>query len=314
MSPLHKQTPLIYSNPLSSLLNKPVHLKIESMQASGSFKDRGAGRLCAEYAEQGAKRFVTSSGGNAGMAIAYMGKRLGVPVEVITPRSTQAFMREKIVALGAQVHVHGASWDEADILARERSLSEGAFYVPSFDHPLIWEGISSIVDEVAEQGIRPGGWVLSIGGGGLLCGVLKGLEKQGWEDTPVVAVETEGASSLSQSIRAKQLLTLDAIDTVAITLGARRVAAQALDYALSRPVYSQTVTDQQAIRAVLNVADDHRILVEPACGASLSVAYEQLPILDTMDSLVIVCCGGNGVSRALLSQWEAEFCPNLAAS
>ncbi len=81
--PLSIRTPLLQSLPLSQLHSTAVHMKLEALQPSGSFKMRGIGHACEHYAKQGARRFISSSGGNAGLAVAYAGRKLQLPVEVI---------------------------------------------------------------------------------------------------------------------------------------------------------------------------------------------------------------------------------------
>ena len=87
--PLHIETPLIISDILSDLVNKDIRLKLDALQPSGSFKIRGVGFACEYFAHRGAKSFLSSSGGNAGMAVAYAGKKLGIPVKVIVPENNE---------------------------------------------------------------------------------------------------------------------------------------------------------------------------------------------------------------------------------
>lgn len=301
---LHIVTPLIESMTLSRHLEVPVFLKMEALQPSGSFKNRGMGNICSSYAQRAFKGLVSSSGGNAGLAVAYSGRKLGLRVNVIVPETTNALMMEKIRLEGAHVTVHGKSWDEADIKAREMASQEGLGYVSPFDDPLIWEGNATLVEELVQSGCRPGAIVLSVGGGGLLCGVVQGLHKAGWHDVPVIAVETEGAASFHAAIQAGKLVTLDKIDTLATSLGAKRVAQAAFDWSKKHRIISQLVSDQQAVKACLKFADEQRVLVEPACGAALAVAYDKLPVLKGYSSILVVVCGGNGVSLKLLDQWS----------
>ena len=186
--PLHIETPLLESAPLSRLAGREIRLKLEALQPSGSFKLRGIGLACETFAQQGKRRFISSSGGNAGIAVAYAGQRLGVPVTVVVPETTTERARTLIHELGAELLVHGASWAEAN--AKAQSLLDGssAFLHP-FDHPLLWRGHASLVDEVARSGFKPDALVLSVGGGGLLSGVIEGLDRNGWGDLPVIAVE-----------------------------------------------------------------------------------------------------------------------------
>lgn len=304
MTALHIQTPLICSTPLSKLLEKPVWLKLEALQPSGSFKNRGIGYLCAHYAAEGAKCFVSFSGGNAGLAVAYAGRQLGVPVKVIVPATSTEIVRERMRQEGAEVIVHWDNWQAAEDEAKALAVQSGGVYVHPFDHPLIWQGHSTLIDEIAATGYKPGAVALSVGGGGLLCGVLQGMHRAGWQDVPVITAETEGAASFYRSIEAGQVITLDRIETVATTLGAKRIADEAFKWSKRHLIHPQLVSDAQAIRACLKFADDHRLLVEPACGASLALAYESFSVLKPFSSLLIIICGGSGVNRELMNQWE----------
>jgi len=299
MSPLYRETPLIDSPVLSRKLSKEVYLKLENLQPSGSFKNRGIGFLCRQFASEGAKLFVASSGGNAGLAVAHAGNCLGVPVKVVVPETTSPYMRDKIEKEGAEVIVHGENWNASDPLARELSAPESAYYIPPFDHPLIWEGLATMIQEVADAGLKPDVVLLSVGGGGLFCGVVEGMRQQGWNDVPVIAVETEGAPTLSRSMEEGKIVTLDAIKTVATSLGATRVTEQALTWTKTHPVISKLVTDDQALRAVEKFADDHRMLVEPACGATLSLLYEQDECLKPFRKILAIVYGGAGIKQQL---------------
>jgi L-serine/L-threonine ammonia-lyase len=307
MKPLHVITPLWKSEPASAALGVGVYLKMEAFQPVGSFKVRGIGYACQVHHEKGAKHLIASSGGNAGYAVAYAGRMLGMEVTVFVPQSTPTWMHEIIRREGATVIEHGASWDDAHAQASEVASREGAVYVPPFDDPLIWAGHASMIREVAAAGLRPKAIVLAVGGGGLLCGVLEGLHLLGWTRVPVLAVETEGAASFARSVNAGRLITLDRITTVATTLGARTVAAQALLWSQKHPVTPWIVSDQAAVRACLRFADDHRVLVEPACGAALSAVYDRAQPLRGAGPVLVIVCGGAGVNLALLQQWASQF-------
>lgn len=163
-----------------------------------------------------------------------------------------------------------------------------------------------MIEEVFEEGLKPDAIVLSVGGGGLLCGVLEGLHKVEWTDLPIIAVETEGAASFFASVVSGHLVTLDEIASVATTLGARTVAQEALAWTRRHAIQPWTVSDRAAVEACLNFADDHRILVEPACGAALSVIYDRALPLKHLKTVMVIVCGGAGVSRSLLKEWDKQ--------
>jgi L-serine/L-threonine ammonia-lyase len=278
---------------------------MEALQPPGSFKIRGIGLACETHARHGATRFVSSSGGNAGIAVAHAGRRLGVAVTVVVPESTSARAISLIREEGAELIVHGASWQEAHARAQTLLGADDAFVHP-FDDPLLWDGHASLIDEVASAGIEPDAVVLSVGGGGLLCGVVQGLRRNGWDRVPVVAVETEGADSLAQSLRSGRRVELDAITSLATSLGAKQVCAQAFDWAGRHPISSVVVSDHAAVQACERFIDDHRVVVEPACGAALALAYDAAPALAAFASVLIVVCGGATATAAQLRAWSAH--------
>ena len=114
---LHEETSLIESDRLNGLTGKKILLKMECRQPVGSFKIRGIGLLCSEFAAAGVSHFISSSGGNAGYAAAYAGRKLGVNVTVVVPDTTPEDMRRIIREQGAVVEVHGSVWDESDVYA-----------------------------------------------------------------------------------------------------------------------------------------------------------------------------------------------------
>lgn len=305
MNTLHIHTPLWESPRLSARLGAPVLLKMEALQPAGSFKTRGMGRVCQEHAAAGARRLVCSSGGNAGLAVAYAGRRLGLPTTIVVPRSTSEWARAMIRREGAAVIEHGAAWDEAHAFA-QTLLDADAAYIHPFDDPLVWAGNSTLIDEVAASEPKPGAVVLSVGGGGLLCGVVAGLMRVGWNDVPVLAVETAGAASYAAALAAGQPVTIEAIRSIAVTLGARRVAARAVELAGLHPIRSHLVSDREALDACLQFADDQRILVEPACGAALAAVENPPEAIRGRGPLLVVVCGGAGVSLELLRTWNSS--------
>lgn len=311
MDSLHITTPLLSHPALSRRLGKQVRLKMETVQPSGSFKLRGIGALCQRAVSSGASRLVCPSGGNAGFAAAFAGAAMRVHTTIVVPHTTGEPVRRKIRAIGAEVIVHGAVWDEADEEARQLCAQPHTVYVPPFDHPDIWDGNATLIDEAVAQGRAAGTdfdvVICAVGGGGLLCGVLQGLHRNGLPDMPVIAVETDGAASLHASMQAGELVALPVITSIATTLGAKRVAPAAFEWTRRHDVRSAVVTDRQAVAAALLFADDMRMLVEPACGAALAVAYQNLPVLAHFQRPLIVVCGGIGVDFATLGAWKTEF-------
>lgn len=304
--PLHVETPLVESRPLSLAGGRSVWLKLDALQPPGSFKIRGVGHACETQRARGARRFVSSSGGNAGLAVAYAGRRLAVPVVVVVPETTSARARQLLRQEEAEVIVQGASWQEANEFAVSLVGPDDAFIHP-FDDPLLWQGHATLVDEVARSGLVPDAVVLSVGGGGLLSGVAEGLQRNGWGQLPIVAVETEGAASFQAALKAGRTVELERITSIATSLGAKRVCEQALRWAQQRPLRSVVVSDRSALAACERFLDDHRLLVEPACGASLALVYERAAELEGFGTVLVVVCGGATATIDQIRQWSAAL-------
>ncbi len=301
---LHIQTPLIESVPLSAGVQGKVWLKMEALQPSGSFKLRGIGYACQQYVREGAKSFISSSGGNAGIAVAYAGRKLGIPVLVVVPETTSQQALEVLRQEEAHVKIHGSTWQEAHTYAVQLSQERKAVYLHPFDNPLLWTGHATVIDEVRQSGIVPDVVVLSVGGGGLLCGVIEGLRRNEMAHVPLLAVETEGADSLGASLRAGQHVEIEDIKSIATSLGAKKVASAAYEWCSRHEVASHVVSDREAVTACLRFSQDHRLLVEPACGASLAALYEEADFLSGKQNILAIVCGGVGVTISQLEQWD----------
>ncbi|KAM3075616.1 catabolic L-serine/threonine dehydratase [Clarireedia jacksonii] len=344
------RTPLVRSAALSRAAGCNVFLKLENLQPSGSFKSRGVGALLlSSIVAHGPSKpihFYCSSGGNAGLACAHAAYSLGRPCTIVVPKSTSQMMIAKIKLLEAQVVQIGEHWSEADGHLRNVLLKKDAngVYVPPFDHPDIWRGNSTMIPEIIEQlqDHRIGNpsftgaldaIVCSVGGGGLLCGIMQGLEEASLLPSPkspspspspqILAVETAGASSLSLSLTSHKLSTLPSITSIATSLGAATVAQRAYAYATqySATVHSVVLDDAEAVRGMLWMADEERILVEAACGVSVVVGFNGVvgEILRTVGegehgekgiegkNVVIVVCGGSNVTLGVLAEYRERF-------
>jgi L-serine/L-threonine ammonia-lyase len=235
-------------------------------------------------------------------------------------------MIAKLKVAGAHdVIVHGANWREADTHLREKVVKEAeskgikGIYVPPFDGEAIWAGAATMVDEWERQlGVLEGKdkgeadvVICSVGGGGLLSGLCQGIEASS-SKTQVIAVETKGADSLYQSVKAEYLVTLPAITSIATTLGATQVCSAALAYALEDHVSSVVVRDKEAVQACVQFAEEERMLVEPACGATLAIIYGGLlqrisEDLKEDSKVVVVVCGGSTVGLEQLLQLKKDY-------
>ena len=230
-----------------------------------------------------------------------------MPVTVVVPEATSQTALEALRQEGAQVKIHGRIWQEAHTFAVQLAEQSHATYLHPFDNPLIWTGHTTLIDEVRQSGIVPDVVVLSVGGGGLLCGIIEGLRRNDMAHVPLPAVETEGADSLGASLRAGQHVELEYIKSIATSLGAKKVASAAYQWCSRHEVASHVVSDREAVAACLRFAQDHRLLVEPACGASLAALYDEADFLSGKQNILVIVCGGVGVTISQLEQWQSAL-------
>lgn len=285
-------TPLFKSHELEKQLNLNVFYKMDCFQPSGSFKIRGMDTLLKDLFRHGHREVIASSGGNAGYSLAYVAKQIGITSRLIVPETTSEYMIAKIRLLGSEIEIHGKNWNEAHAHATQISEANGLPYVPPFDHPLLWEGHSSIIDECASEMEAPDRIVVAVGGGGLLCGVFEGLIRNNWLNTKVISAETEGAASFAASFEAGHLIELEGISTIATSLGARKVTAQTLAYASKFETKPYVTDDQTAFKACEIFFHEYHTLVEPACGAALSYVRTQHHKIDPNERILVIVCGG----------------------
>lgn len=302
----HIATPCVFSERLSQQSQRHVYLKLDALQPCGSFKLRGVGYACQYYAKQGKKRFISSSGGNAGLAVAYTGRQMAIPVVVVVPNSTTNHAIELLRLYGASVIVHGAVWHEANAYAQTLLTEEDAFIHP-YDDPLLWQGHATLIDEIVEAGIKPDAVVVAVGGGGLFTGVMQGLQRHHLlDDCQIITAETQGTQALAQSVMQKQVVQLPEVSGVATSLAASRVAQRAYELAILHKVKTAVVSDRDALSACLRFADDHRIVVEPAAGAALAVLYNNHPFLSTFKKVVVIVCGGATATLKQIERWYEQ--------
>jgi len=289
---LYIQTPITLSQNLKNKLNKNIYFKLDALQPTGSFKIRGIGKLCQQYKDDGYTKFVSSSGGNAGIAVAYAGMMLNTPTKVFIPKSSNKLYINIIKSYGADINIIGNNWDEAHKAALDYAEQNKSGYVPPFDHPVLWQGHSTIMDECKASIEKPDVVVVAVGGGGLACGVLEGMHNNGWQDVPVITTETIGADCFYQANQANKIISLEHITSSATSLGAKTVCSKLFDWREKHKIITYRTTDDIAAKACYEFAKDKRILTELAAGSALSVVYEAADIINQYNNILVIVCGG----------------------
>ena len=224
-----------------------LSLKLECLQITGSFKARGAvSTLTALSEAEVARGLVTASGGNHGLGVAYAGWSAGAPVKIFLPSNTPPVKAEKLATWGAEVIMHGAVWDEANIEAMRVASADGLTYVHPFADPRVIAGQGTTALELLEQVPDCDVLLVAIGGGGLISGIATAAKALKPRMT-VIGVEPVGAPTHFESRKAGRLVELERIDTAANTLAPRMSAAINLEI-IGRDVDDIVLVDDEAMR------------------------------------------------------------------
>jgi threonine dehydratase len=297
-------TPLVRAHHFSRRLGANVFFKLETLQPTHSFKVRGAFNALMQLPDEQRKRgVVTASGGNHGLALAYAARKLGIPATVYLPESATEAKLAAMRLLGPEIVIHGAAWDEANILATRVARESARAYIHPFDDPAVMAGQATIMTELLQQSPAPDLVVASIGGGGLISGIISAAKH--WSPaTRVVGVETQGADSMFQSRKAGRIVELPAITSIAETLGARKTQPAQFEIVLRHVFDLVTVPDRSAVQALLEILASEKLLTEPAASCSVAALLEGAIEVKSGENVIVVLCGAN-VSIDSLRDWVA---------
>ncbi|MEO6050276.1 MAG: threonine/serine dehydratase, partial [Pyrinomonadaceae bacterium] len=290
IAPYVKRTPLEYSESLSKRLGRNVYVKYELFQKTGAFKARGAfNKLLLMSDAERSNGVVAVSGGNHAQATAYASQTLGVDAVILMPQNTPQVYVEATRGYGATVELLpsiGAAFERI-----KDYEAEGRVFVHPFDDLLIMAGQGTLGLEILEDVPDATDVVLSIGGGGLAGGVATAV-KSLRPDIKVWGVETVGADAMTRAIDAGHPVEMDAIKSIAKTLGAPYVSDATLALTQKYLESVTVVTDAEAVEAMIFIAERLKVITEPAAAVTL-VAAEKLLANFTPDSkIVLIFCGG----------------------
>lgn len=290
-SAIHR-TPLLTSRTLSERVGRPVLLKAEHLQKTGSFKVRGALNFMLGLDEEARERgVVTISAGNHAQAVAWAATRAGIPATVVMPADASKGKADASAAYGGTVVLHGSVF-EAFQRALDLAESEGLTFVHPFDHPRILEGQGTVALEILEDVPDLEAIVVPVGGGGLVAGIAGTLAETA-ADVEVYGVEPTGAAAMRRSLDEGRAVRLDVVDTLADGLGAPM--AGDLTYPLVRDHVEDVVTlaDDEIVRAVAFLLTYTKQLTEPAGAAGVAALLAGRIPPGSGGPVVAVLSGGN---------------------
>lgn len=297
------RTPTVPSPDLSALFGVPVTLKLELLQRTGSFKVRGAYlKLLGLSAAERDAGVVAVSGGNHAKAVADAAGVLGVAATIVMPESAPARSAEAAREAGATVRLT-ADMPSAFALMHEL-VAAGRTLVHPFDDPVVVAGQGTVGLELALAAPELTDVLVSIGGGGLIAGVAAAFHALAPE-VRVWGVETEGADAMTRALAAGAVVPITPTSVVT-TLSAPYVSALTLDHVRARVTEVLVVSDADAVRGTLTLAERARVWAEPAAGCLVPAAVQVLDRVGPDAHLGLVVCGGN-VTTAGIAAWARRF-------
>ena len=265
-----------------------IWLKLEQLQAGGSFKARGMmNRLLANPIP--ASGVIVASGGNAGIATAAAARALGVQCEVFVPAISSAAKQSRLRELGAEVVVTGAAYADALQACVARQQHTGALMTHAYDQPEVVAGAGTLAMEIEAQGGVPDTVLVSVGGGGLIAGIAAWFEKS----ARVVAVEPELAPTLFEARQAGEPVDVAVSGIAADSLGARRIGAIAWEVTQRQVKQSLLVPDEAIRHAQLTLWKQLKLAVEPAAALGLAALQTGAYRPRRDERVCLVLCGAN---------------------
>ena len=287
------RSPCPRSIPLSELVGADVFCKLDLLQRTGSFKERGAANALLQLdAAARARGVVAASAGNHALGLSYHGRLLGIPVTVVMPRFAPLVKVATCRRLGARVILEGETFDDARRVAGEIAARDGLDRIHGFDDPRVIAGQGTMGLEILDDIPDVDAIVVPTGGAGLLAGVgvaVKSLRPE----IRLVAVETAAAPSFSASLAAGRPVAVPIRPTLADGLAVGRVGD--LPFALAAPLVDRVVTVDEAevSLAVLRLLELEKTVVEGAAATALAaVLGDRCPEL-AGQRIVLLLCGGN---------------------
>ena len=288
-------TPCARSETLSKLTGHAIYLKLENLQMTGSFKERGAlNRLALLTAEEAAHGVIAASAGNHAQGVAYHATRLGVRSVIVMPLATPLVKVTATRGFGAEVILFGANYDEAQAEALRLCAEQELVFVHPFDDAAVMAGQGTIALEMLEQIAGLDAIVVPIGGGGLIAGMacaVKALRPQ----VRVIGVQTTRLPSMSAAIAGRGPVTVEAATTIADGIAVRR--AGALTYPMVAACVDEIVTveEDEIASAILLLLEREKTLAEGAGAAALAAVLQGKTSLAHMRGLQVgvLVCGGN---------------------
>ena len=294
------ETPCAYSQTLSELTQARCFVKLENLQMTGSFKERGAANLLLQLGADARRQgVIAASAGNHGLAIAFHAQRLGIPATIVMPEYAPLIKVTSARRYGAEVILHGGNYDDAYERARAIAAEGGRLFVHPFDDPRVIAGQGTLGLELLEQLPDVEAVLVPVGGGGLVGGVALAVKAKR-PDVRVIGVQSAALPAMSRSLERGERVRVDPAPTIADGIAVRQVGALTLDLARRWVDRVVTVDEEELANAVLLLLEIEKTVVEGAGAAPLAALLNRR--LDLEGRRVALVLSGGNIDVTMLSR------------
>lgn len=295
------RTPCTRSETLSRQTGQNIFLKLENLQMTGSFKERGAlNRISTLTPEQARRGVIAASAGNHAQGVAYHATRRQIRSTIVMPLATPLVKVQATRGFGAEVVLHGANYDEACAEATRRAEADGLTFIHPFDDPLVIAGQGTIALELLDQVPNLEAVVVPIGGGGLISGIATAI-KASRPEVRVIGVQTSRLPSMQRGLREGHPVTLEPATTIADGIAVRRAGDLTLPLVQRYVDELVTVDEDEIASAILTLLEREKTLAEGAGAAALAAVLQRRTSLPAFTRIAVLVCGGN-IDVTLLSR------------
>ncbi len=293
-------SPCQVSHDLSEAAGHPIYLKLENLQRTGAFKERGAlNRLLLLSEAERARGVIAASAGNHAQGVAFHAARLGIRARIVMPQPTPLVKISATRGFGADVMLHGANYDDAFAEATRLCAEMNLVFIHPFDDEEVIAGQGTLGLEVMEQVPQVEAIVVPVGGGGLIGGVACAV-KEARPDVRIIGVQTERLASMVRAVEHGSPVTLPAQATIADGIAVRRAGDRTLPLVQRYVDEMVTVDEEEISSAILVLLEKEKTLAEGAGAAALAALLHGKTSLRTEKTVALVC-GGN-IDVTLLSR------------
>ena len=285
-------SPAPQSETLSRATGNALCLKLENLQATGSFKERGAlNRILTMSPEQRARGLITASAGNHGQAVAYHAGKRGIPAQICMPVFTPIVKVSAVTGFGGEVVLHGENFDETLQEAQRRAQSEGVTFLHAFDDDAVIAGQGTVGLELLSQVPDLDAVVVPVGGGGLIAGVACAI-KESKPAVRVIGVQTAALPSMRAAVHQHHPVLLPPASTVADGIAVRQAGQRTLPLCEKYVDEILTVDDEEIAMAILWLLEKEKTLAEGAGAAGMAAMLRHKTGLRGK-KVAVILSGGN---------------------